>query len=97
MISSACSIPLVYGADMIGFTQLIQLMEVDCRATAPSEIGYKLIVVPELQASSCVPRSGGKAVESLLMEVRCRHPVNRFATILYARAGRTGLKHRLGN
>ncbi len=50
MISSACSIPLVYGADMIGFTQLIQLMEVDCRATAPSEIGYKLIVVPELQA-----------------------------------------------
>ncbi len=95
MISSACSIPLVYGADMIGFTQLIQLMEVDCRATAPSEIGYKLIVVPELQA---VYRGVvEKAVESLLMEVRCRHPVNRFATILYARAGRTGLKHRLGN
>ncbi|SJL06511.1 uncharacterized protein ARMOST_09850 [Armillaria ostoyae] len=35
---------------MIGFTQLMQLMEVDCRATAPSGIGYKLIVVPELRA-----------------------------------------------
>lgn len=42
--------PLVYGTDMIGFTQLMQLMEVDCRATAPSGIGYKLIVVPELRA-----------------------------------------------
>ncbi|KAK0440614.1 hypothetical protein EV421DRAFT_1737272 [Armillaria borealis] len=43
-------ISLLYGTDMIGFTQLMQLMEVDCRATAPSGIGYKLIVVPELRA-----------------------------------------------
>ncbi|KAK0218700.1 hypothetical protein IW262DRAFT_1297849 [Armillaria fumosa] len=42
--------PLVYGAEMIGFIQSMQLMEVDCRATAPSGIGYKSIDVPELRA-----------------------------------------------